>query len=53
MHGEKVKIVVKVGEIIMKLGVVCIVGLFVLCKAGRRGGRINGIWYVAGIIVVL
>ena len=25
---------VKVGEIILKLGVVCIVGLFILCKAG-------------------
>jgi hypothetical protein len=44
--------VVKIGEIILKLGVVC-VGVFILYKAGRRSGRINSIWYVAGIIVVL
>lgn len=44
---------VKVGKIILKLGVVYIVGVFVQCKADRRGGRINSIWYVAGIIVVL
>lgn len=31
-------IVVKVGEIILKLVVVCIVGVFILCKTGRCGG---------------
>jgi hypothetical protein len=45
--------VFKVGERILKLGVVCIVGVFILCKTGRHGGGINSIWYVAGIIVVL
>jgi hypothetical protein len=45
--------VVKVGKIIPKLGVVCIAGVFILCTAGWLDGRVNTIWYVAGIIVVL
>lgn len=45
--------VVKVGKIILKLGVVYIVDVFIQCKADRRDGRINSIWYVTGIIVVL
>jgi hypothetical protein len=44
--------VVDIGKMVLKLWVLYTVGAFMLCKAGRYGGKINNV-YVAGIIVVL